>query len=272
MDKAYLSRETESQQERIKELIRERDNLTSSLAELKLSKEELYAKLVENRNQNQLNYEQKLSEEIEKLSARSKLELEEIRVRQCNTYEREIKSLKDHRDVILLEVDKAQTSYRDKCAQYENLLLEYKQFQVKMQGETSELRSLLKIKSFDLDRLQLVHEDTMRDYREKKVDIEKLEAKFDVLRTDYYALQNESTKRISVLNCELEALKDKLLTYQAWEAELCNDGFSSEPLPRQNILASKLMEKHTKLTSQAKRIAQLEENELKLMEDVCFYP
>lgn len=54
--------------------------------------------------------------------------------------------------------------------------------QVQMHGDskTAGLQNEMKLKSFELERLQMVHEDTLRNLGQAKLDIEKLEKKSEV--------------------------------------------------------------------------------------------
>jgi progesterone-induced-blocking factor 1 len=47
-------------------------------------------------------------------------------------------------------------------------------------SRTAGLQNEMKLKSFELERLQMVHEDTLRNSSQAKLDIEKLEKKAEV--------------------------------------------------------------------------------------------
>lgn len=47
-------------------------------------------------------------------------------------------------------------------------------------SKTAGLQNEMKLKSFELERLQMVHEDTLRNLGQAKLDIEKLEKKSEV--------------------------------------------------------------------------------------------
>lgn len=63
-----------------------------------------------------------------------------------------------------------------------NIFVYFRFRQVQMHGDskTAGLQNEMKLKSFELERLQMVHEDTLRNLSQAKLDIEKLEKKSEV--------------------------------------------------------------------------------------------
>ncbi len=59
------------------------------------------------------------------MSERSRVELDDIRLKQRDGYERELKSLREARDDALRETDRQREALRSKSAAYDQLMLEY---------------------------------------------------------------------------------------------------------------------------------------------------
>lgn len=82
---------------------------------------------------------------------------------------------------LVLAVCALQTAvmYVDKnaCTIFSN---RFRQVQMHGDSKTAGLQNEMKLKSFELERLQMVHEDTLRNLGQAKLDIEKLEKKSEV--------------------------------------------------------------------------------------------
>ena len=52
-------------------------------------------------------------------------------------------------------------------------------------NRVSEVMNELKIKSFEVERTQMVHEETVRNLQEAQLDIEKLQKKTEVINTSH---------------------------------------------------------------------------------------
>lgn len=174
MDKAYLTKEVEALAARAAESTRQADRAHAECVELRRVKEELTARLLDVRGDAKDSYEQRLADELATLAGRSRAELDEIRTNQRAAFEREIAGLRDARESALRDAERAHDERAALRSQLDVLQVEHRQLECKYEAQMSELRALLKIKSFELDRAQVRGEEQARDMRALKLECEQV--------------------------------------------------------------------------------------------------
>jgi progesterone-induced-blocking factor 1 len=197
LDKMYLSKEVQAITDRCTNAERDKERLIEKNRELKKSREEMVEKLVRVREENKSHYEERLSAELHRLQERTAHDLESIRVTQKEAYEREIQGLRDSRDLAVAEQQRLAAKYESQRTAYEQLLEEHRALQSRMDTTVQELRSQLKLKSFELDRMGLTFEETMAEVRRLKLEIDMHVQKNQVLASECVALRTEATRRES---------------------------------------------------------------------------
>jgi predicted nucleic acid-binding Zn-ribbon protein len=75
------------------------------------------------------------------------------------------------------------------------------------------------------------YEETLNNLSQARVEIEKFRKKAELLTTEYYTLQTDSTKRISELSAKIDELAEKLLGFEGLEAELESAALSGDVSP-----------------------------------------
>lgn len=60
------------------------------------------------------------------------------------------------------------------------MLDRFRQLQTANDSTVSEVQSELKLKSFELERTQIVYEETLRNFKENQLEVEKLQKKIEV--------------------------------------------------------------------------------------------
>ena len=219
-DKLYLSKEVDRLTAQLARSNQMLDRADSKNLELKKQKEDLVEKLVKVREDHARSYEEKLSAELNRLQSRTASDLESIRTNQREAFEREIAGLKESRDRIAADYEKEHTSLEGLKADYAALQDEHRRLQSQLESERADARNALKLKAFEYDRLSLTYEELLADLRKSKTDSEILAKKMSVLKSDHYALQAETSKRILELESESKNLQEKLQMYQQLEYEL----------------------------------------------------
>lgn len=72
------------------------------------------------------------------------------------------------------------------------------------------------------------YEETLNNLSQARVEIEKLRKKTELLTTEYYTLQTESSKKISETTAKIDELSEKLAGFEGLEAELESAAMSGD--------------------------------------------
>ncbi|XP_064636325.1 progesterone-induced-blocking factor 1-like [Lineus longissimus] len=219
-DKDYLSKQVDELHNRLSYSDERLHNVTNELDFTKKAREEMYEKYINSREQYKSEYECKLQEELEKIRVRTNGEIDRLKTGTREMYERENRNLREARDLALSEKDRAIVTERDAVNKHDQLLADFRQLQISGDNRSAELQNDLKIKSFELERTQLVYEETVRNLKEVQLDHEKVQLKFDVLTKEFYHLQNSTQRKITELETTLTEKAQKLETYEKLEQEL----------------------------------------------------
>ncbi|KAJ8003377.1 hypothetical protein DPEC_G00147700 [Dallia pectoralis] len=219
-DKEYLHRQNMEMNVRCAHQEERLERLQTQLDDTQRAREEVYDKYIASRDHYKTEYENKLREELENISLKTSQEIDSLQRTSKEMYERENRSLRESRDNAVLEKDRATVSERDIQARYDQLLEQFRAIQLGTDSRVSELLNQVKLKSLEVDRAQMVQEETARALGQCQVEAEKHQKKLEVLTREFYGLQASSEKRITELqaqNCEHLA---RLETYEKLEQEL----------------------------------------------------
>ncbi|KAH3849855.1 hypothetical protein DPMN_092259 [Dreissena polymorpha] len=219
-DKDYLTRQTADIANRLQFSEEKMAQFNIQLDDAKRSREEMYEKYVTSREQYKSEYENKLRDELEQIRVRTNGEIDRLRTSSKEMYERENRNLREARDMAISEKERAQIAERETGTKYEQLLQELRSLQLSGDGRVSDLANDLRLKTFELERLQLVHEETVKNLKETQLEVEKLTKKAEVLTKEYYGQQTGLEKRISELESALQEREGRLQTYERMEKEL----------------------------------------------------
>ncbi|CAF5081553.1 unnamed protein product, partial [Rotaria magnacalcarata] len=165
-------------------------------------------------------YENKLAAELEQLRSKTTLEIDKLRESIKEMYDRENRTFQHARDEAITERDRHIQLERDLQRKYDELLNEYRQYQSTNEVRLGELQSELKLKTFELDRLQLLYEENLKSLKTTQVEIEKLQKKNDLIQKEYFNLQVQSDRRLMEVDTELNEKRTKLQVYEKVEQEL----------------------------------------------------
>nr|CAB3264851.1 progesterone-induced-blocking factor 1-like [Phallusia mammillata] len=238
---ADMKRETDSMHQTMQILRQDKEYLTKNLSEcsakldscedrlrqtqeqleqVKSAREELYEKYAVSRDEARLVYERRLQTELDRIRMQTESELERLRSDSRESYERENRNLREARDLAVQDRDQM-TKLRDeaekRCEVYSN---ELKLLESSIDSRLSDYQNEARIKTFELDRLQLVHEETCKNLDKAQEESERLSRKLEVVTADYGELQRQSSATDAELRVTVRDLKSRLDTYEKIEKDM----------------------------------------------------
>ncbi|KAJ8253391.1 hypothetical protein GJAV_G00212410 [Gymnothorax javanicus] len=219
-DKEYLSRQNMELNVRCAHEQDRLERLQVQLEDTKRAREEAYDKYVASRDHYKTEYENKLRDELEQIRLKTGHEIESLQRTSKEMYERENRNLREARDSAFVEKDRAVTAERDAIAKYNQLLDQFRQLQLGTDSRVAELLNQVKLKSFEVERAQMVQEETARNLSQCQMECEKQQRKLEVLTKEFYNLQTSSEKRITELQAQASEHRARLETYEKLEQEL----------------------------------------------------
>ncbi|XP_060607865.1 progesterone-induced-blocking factor 1-like [Ruditapes philippinarum] len=219
-DKEYLTRQCADIANRNQFAEEKMQHINMQLDDAKRSREDMYEKYVSSREQYKSEYENKLREELEQIRVRTNGEIDRLRTSSKEMYERENRNLREARDMAISEKERAQAAERETSTKYEQILQELRQLQLSGDSRVSDTANELKLKTFELERTQLLQEETVKNFKETQLEVEKLTKKAEVLTKEYYSQQTGLEKRIAELESALQEKDGRLKTYEKLEQEL----------------------------------------------------
>ena len=158
--------------------------------------------------------------ELQRLQDRTESELDAIRLRQSESYERDIASLREARDNALLELAQTRQQQSESRAAAEQLRSELSASQLQWEKERADQRQGLAIKQFEYERLSVAMEDTMAELSRLRAELEAEARKQRIVRSEYEALKQSAAQHRTEADSRMESLSEKLQTYTQLEHEL----------------------------------------------------
>ncbi|ESN98958.1 hypothetical protein HELRODRAFT_66788 [Helobdella robusta] len=187
---------------------------------MKQAREELYEKYINARDQYRNEYDDKLKQELEQMRVQMDEDISRLKTNTKDISEREIRSLREARDMALNEKNLALMSQKEAMNKYEQLLLESRQRQLSESTRIDEMQSVLKTKSFELERMHMLHEEAHNSYKISQQSYEKLQKKMDILTREYYNMQMTFERKTNDLENQLKEKVKMLQTYEQLEDEV----------------------------------------------------
>ncbi|XP_066562659.1 progesterone-induced-blocking factor 1 [Amia ocellicauda] len=219
-DKEYLNRQNLELSVRCAHEEDRMERLQIQLEETKKAREEAYEKYVASRDHYKTEYENKLRDEIEQIRMKTNQEIESLRRTSKEMYERENRNLRETRENSIAEKERAVQAEKDALSKYDQLLEQFRQLQLGMDSRVAELLNQVKLKSFEVERAQMIQEETARNLSQCQIECEKHQKKLEVLTKEFYGLQTSSEKRITELQAQNSEYQARLETYERLEQEL----------------------------------------------------
>ena len=158
--------------------------------------------------------------EINLLQQARERELTEIRENSRALYERENAMLRTNYEDATLRYNRLNTQYEALQRQHDDLVKEHRRSTLENETALSELRSNLKVKSFELERITAAYEERGQSLETAKLETECSHEKVRIIREEYSKLERDSLRRITELETRLSHSESRLLTYDQLETEL----------------------------------------------------
>nr|XP_044635562.1 progesterone-induced-blocking factor 1 [Equus asinus] len=196
-DKEYLNRQNMELSVRCAHEEDRLERLQSQLEETKKAREEMYEKYVTSRDHYKTEYENKLRDELEQIRLKTNQEIDQLRSSSKEIYERENRNLREARDNAMAEKDRAVMAEKDALEKHYQLLDRYRELQLSAESKVTEFLHQSKLKSFESERVQLIHEETARNLTHCQMECEKYQKKLEgravADRTKTHILKGRST-------------------------------------------------------------------------------
>ena len=118
-------------------------------------------------------------------------------------YDKQLRFLKENKDEMEMKVDNLTGQVKEKTRSYETLLLENRNISRRVEGDLSELRIQLRIKSEELERISNIYEETLINLKSSKIENEMLREKVNVLKSEYYKVEIENKEEFMNMKSQL---------------------------------------------------------------------
>ena len=113
LDKMYLQREVQTLRENLSKIEQADNRAHDKIRELKSQREELYERIDTMRSEWKKQYDDRLNDELKRLKDLSSNEIDQIRTHQSQAFERELRGVRESRDLALTERDRAQVKLEE---------------------------------------------------------------------------------------------------------------------------------------------------------------
>lgn len=220
MDKVYLQKEVEGLTDRCVRAETESDGLRSKIFDLKKQRQDLYDRIVNEQTDSKASQEARMQGEISRLQAAAREDIERIRVENLAAHEREVSALKEMRDTGAMEAKRLQSELRESRRSFEELLLRHRESQKDADVRQAELLADLKMKSFELERMRVLSEESTSTLRQSDHEREMLREKVRVLSESYQRLDADLAKQMHELEAKCSTQESQLRHYEMLEREI----------------------------------------------------
>jgi progesterone-induced-blocking factor 1 len=128
--------------------------------------------------------------------------------------------LREAKEEIEIKRDNAEAQLKEKQYAYDQLLLDYRTLQRRIESDLSELRIQLRLKSEELERVQNIYEDNLANLKATRHENEMLREKINVLKSEYYRSQVDAKEEMTGIKAQLEVAREQLANYEGIEHEI----------------------------------------------------
>jgi len=219
-DKEYLTHEVETLKERLARSDEQLQFAERERSDLKDQKADLYSKMLSLREEFGGAIDRKVQDELQRLSEKSALEMAAAQRQARDMYETETRALREGRDTAQDELVRLRSQLEHLQRSHDEIDVELRSLQATTEAQASELRSGLKMKAFDVERLTSALEDTRTSLKQVMLESEKYRDKYELVREEYYVLKADKEARVAELTARLTAASDKLQQYDVMEAHV----------------------------------------------------
>jgi chromosome segregation ATPase len=221
-DKAGLAAALDEARRSAHKLQDEVRHLDNKLLDAMRQRDAFQSQLVQVHSQLQSAGEERLQAEVSKLHAQTSKEIEEIRTHAKESYERELKALKESRTDAVAETQRL----RHRIELLQHALAEAQaasnSTDTSKAAIVAELRGALKLKSFEVEKVAVACADQEATITKLTSENEMLREKANILQTEFMQLEASSEKARVRLEATLQAERDKTQVYERLELDLDN--------------------------------------------------
>ena len=220
VDKAYLARESESAAARCTRLEETISELRDQKRDLINAKQQFQEELLQEKEKARVGYEDRLSAEITRLQQQSAVELERIHDANAQVQAQQVAALREQVSAAREAASNATSELRELRQIYDELRTSSTRDISEKEAEAAELRSRLKIQTYEVGRTNLTIEEQRLALEEAKTLNEKHEQRFSILREEFLKLEGAAARSKVEYEAMLTAEREKVLGYEALEMEL----------------------------------------------------
>ena len=188
----------------------------NDITELKRARDDFFNRFVQTSESRRSELGSLLKSEVEKIQERSRNDVEFIRGVSEKMRERELKVLTDSHEAVVAENKQLRLDLRKAEEDRSKLQAEYQTLQLAHEAELTRISSDLKIKTYELERIKLVHDELKAAHEDVSDDRDALSAKFDLLKQEVMRLEHE----VKLRDSQIQTLTDKVTMYDKLENEL----------------------------------------------------
>ncbi|KAK9817127.1 hypothetical protein WJX72_009955 [[Myrmecia] bisecta] len=265
VDKVYLSREVEALQEREQRFLAEADQKAAKILDLKKAKQQLMERLTLDHQDSKLKDAERLETEVLRIRAAAQADLDRVRRETSEAHEREVRLMKDMRDAAIEGCQRAQAAFKDLQASYEELQLAHRDLQKRADLRSTEQAGEVKLKAFEVDRLQLMYDEKHAALVQAELQVDLLQEKVRVVTNNYYELEADRTRRMAELQAENHMLEQQLGHFRVLEGQIdegvlaLTSGKENEPAGSLQLVSPMVRKRMQQTSALATRCAKLEQ-------------
>ena len=220
MDKEHLSltnRDLSAQDAQLRSQV---SDMQETVRELSKSREESYAKLLRAKEEQTAEFERKVHSRVRDIEEQNRLQLGKLQHDTKEMYARKAKDHEFERDAAVARRREVEAELKDARRRCDELVQTNHELKMSCDGTISSLATDVRLKSFELERAQLVVEESQSGLTSANLEIEKLRSKVEVVTKEYYQLKASAEARVSTLTAQHGEQRANLATYEALEKEL----------------------------------------------------
>ena len=99
-------------------------------------------------------------------------------------------------------------------------MIDTRDFQRKFDGDLSETRIQLKIRTEELERINNIYQETLGNLNGHKLENEMLREKLNLVKGEYYKSEANGKDEMSSLKAQVAVLREQLANYEVIEREI----------------------------------------------------
>mmetsp|Transcript_62111 Transcript_62111/g.115215 ORF Transcript_62111/g.115215 Transcript_62111/m.115215 type:complete len:787 (-) Transcript_62111:60-2420(-) len=223
----FLRRDCESYERRarlLEESLARRDEevaqLQEKVASLREKKRELAKKAVSDQALAVQEVSEQVDSQIKRFKEQATADLEAVRTNLNLLHAKEVQMFEDRCEAANQKAESLQRRLDDEEQAHQALQLSSGRIQAELNNEITELRGILKLRAYEVERCMLTQEEVSTSRLQLKAENEKLKEQNEVLKKEYYNLEVQHREGRAAEHAELVSLREQLRCYMEVEREL----------------------------------------------------